>query len=60
MMLKRMDHWFDKARKESPSSRFVVNYDNYIANPGSLKGMFEFLGESFDEKKVKQILAVSV
>ncbi|ROS78545.1 sulfotransferase family protein [Cellulomonas sp. PhB143] len=37
---------------------FRVHYDEYIADPASLRAMFEWLGEEFDVESVKQVMAV--
>lgn len=37
---------------------YRVHYDDYIADPGVLRGMFEWLGEPFDEATVRKTMAV--
>jgi hypothetical protein len=37
---------------------YRVHYDDYVADPCVLKGMFEWLGEEFDEEAVRRTLAV--
>jgi len=40
-----------------PNNCFKVRYDDYKANPNHLKGLFEFLGEPFEEEKIRRIMA---
>ena len=37
---------------------YRVHYDDYVADPASLRGMFEWLGEEFVEAGVRKVLAV--
>lgn len=37
---------------------FRVHYDDYVAEPGRLRGLFEWLGEEFDEERIRQVMAV--
>ncbi|WP_243060522.1 sulfotransferase [Nocardioides sp. SR21] len=37
---------------------YRVHYDDYVADPGVLRGMFEWLGEPFDEASVRETMAV--
>ena len=37
---------------------YHVNYDDYIANPNRLKGLFEWLGEPFDRARLDSVLAL--
>lgn len=37
---------------------YRVHYDDYVADPGVLRGMFEWLGEPFDEATVRETMAV--
>lgn len=36
---------------------YRVHYDDYAADPGALRGMFEWLGETYDEAAVRQVMA---
>jgi hypothetical protein len=38
---------------------FHVHYNDYVADPGRLRGLFEWLGEEFDEQRVREAMAVS-
>ncbi len=37
---------------------YRVHYDDYVADPAALRGMFEWLGEEFDEDAVRATMAV--
>jgi hypothetical protein len=37
---------------------YRIHYDDYVADPGVLRGMFAWLGEEFDEEKVRATMAV--
>jgi hypothetical protein len=37
---------------------FRVHFDDYVADPGSLAGLFEWLGEPFDEAAVRDVMTV--
>lgn len=37
---------------------FRVHYDDYVGDPGSLRGLFAWLGEPFDEQRVRNVMAV--
>jgi hypothetical protein len=36
---------------------YRVHYDDYVADPGILRGMFEWLGEPFDEDAVRAVMS---
>lgn len=37
---------------------FHVRYDEYVADPGALRPLFDWLGEEFDEARVREVLEV--
>jgi hypothetical protein len=37
---------------------YHVHYDDYVADPSVLRGLFEWLDEPFDEERVRAVLAV--
>ena len=37
---------------------YRVHYDDYVADPGRLAGMFDWLGEPFDEARVREVMNV--
>ena len=43
---------------ELGDAAYHVRYDEYVADPGVLAGMFAWLGEPFDEDAVRRVLAV--
>jgi hypothetical protein len=36
---------------------YRVHYDDYVADPGVLRGLFDWLGEPYDEASVREVLA---
>jgi hypothetical protein len=34
-----------------------VHYDDYVADPATLRGLFDWLGEDFDEQRVRDVMA---
>jgi hypothetical protein len=44
--------------EELGDAAFRVHYDDFVADPGVLRGLFDWLGEPFDERKVREVLAV--
>jgi hypothetical protein len=38
------------------AAAYRVHYDDYVADPTSLRGLFDWLGESFDEDAVRGVL----
>lgn len=36
---------------------YHVHYNDYVDDPGSLRGLFQWLGEPFDEAAVREVLA---
>ncbi len=39
------------------SAAYRVHYDDYVADPTVLRGLYDWLGEEFDEPTVRQVLA---
>ena len=37
---------------------YRIHYDDYVADPGVLRGLFEWLGEPWDEEAVRAVMAV--
>jgi hypothetical protein len=37
---------------------YHVHYDDYVADPAVLRGLFEWLDEPFDEERIRAVLAV--
>jgi len=57
-MVGRMDAFFRRTAAYQPKFRYVVDYDAYVQDPTQLEGLFEFLGETMDQEKIKEILGV--
>jgi Sulfotransferase family len=36
---------------------YHVHYDDYVERPGRLRGLFDWLGEEFDEARVEEVMA---
>ena len=36
---------------------YRVHYDDYVADPGVLRGLFDWLGEDFDEQRIREVMA---
>ena len=36
---------------------YRVHYDDFVADPTVLRGLFEWLGEDYDEERVRRIMA---
>ena len=45
------------AASDLGEAAYRVHYDDYVADPGSLRGLFEWLGEDFDEQRVRDVMA---
>lgn len=37
---------------------YRVHYDDYVADPSALRGLFDWLGEAYDEERVRATMAV--
>jgi hypothetical protein len=37
---------------------YHVHYDDYVADPTTLRGLFAWLGEEFDEERVRRVMSV--
>ena len=57
-MVERMDWWFKRLCEEHPQTCYQVSYDDFTNDPGTLTGLFDFLGEVFDPEKAKDALSV--
>lgn len=44
--------------EERPESTYHVHYDDYVADPGRLAGLFEWLDLEFDRKAIEAVMAV--
>jgi hypothetical protein len=37
---------------------YRVHYDDYVADPAALRGLFDWLGEAFDEERIRAVMDV--
>lgn len=44
-------------RESLGQAAFHVRYDDYVADPSRLRPLFEWLGEDFDEQRIRDVLA---
>lgn len=56
--LQAMEKAFVAAVDGLGEAAYRVHYDEYVADPNSLKGLFEWLGADFDEDRVREVMAV--
>lgn len=56
--LQAMEKSFETALDGLGSDAYRVHYDDYVADPTTLRGLFEWLGEEFDEERVRAVMAV--
>jgi len=57
----RMDFFNDRLSQieaKLGDRAYRISYDDYIANPDRLKGLFDWLGEPFDRSRVDAVLAL--
>jgi hypothetical protein len=55
--LERLDKQFLALADSLGERAYHVHYDDYVANPLVLRGLFDWLGEEFDEQRIRDILA---
>lgn len=46
------------AAEQLGDAAYRVHFDNYLAEPAALRGLFEWLGEEFDEQRVRSVMAI--
>lgn len=56
--LQAMEKTFVEAVDGLGEDAYRVHYDDYVADPTVLRGLFEWLGEEFDEEGVRAVMAV--
>lgn len=54
--LTKAEKLYEGYQKAFPERCHAVHYDTYVKSPETLKSMFEFLGESYDEKLVETVM----
>lgn len=50
------DARIERAHRELGDATYRVHYDDYVADPGVLAGMYAWLGESFDRARVDEVM----
>lgn len=53
----RMERKLRAAVGEMGDAAYHVHYDDYVADPTTLRGLFEWLGEPFNEKRIRDVMA---
>ncbi len=56
--LRAMEHQLVEALTPFDDDAFRVHYDDYVADPAVLSGLFEWLGLDFDEARVREVMSV--
>lgn len=56
--LRAMEKRYVEALDGVGDTAYRVHYDDYVADPTRLRGLFDWLGEPFDEQRVRQVMAV--
>ena len=56
--LQAMESAFADAIDGLGEDAYRVHYDDYVADPTVLRGLFEWLGEDFDEDRVRSVMLV--
>jgi hypothetical protein len=56
--LEEMEQAYVAAVSGLGDAGYHVHYDDYVADPGTLRGLFEWLGLTFDEQRVRTVMAV--
>jgi hypothetical protein len=56
--LEEMEQAYVTAVSDLGDAGYQVHYDDYVADPTTLRGLFEWLGLPFDEERVRAVMAV--
>ena len=56
--LETMEQAYVDAISGLGDAAYRVHYDDYVADPAALRGLFEWLGLTFDEERVRAVMAV--
>lgn len=56
--LQTMERQYVEALEPLGEAAYRVHYDDYAADPRTLRGLFEWLGEPFDEARVRAVMDV--
>jgi len=55
-MLDRLDTMLDEMAEELAQDCYRVRYDEFVEDPGVLRGLFDWLGEPFDLAAVREVM----
>ena len=56
--LQAMEQQYVEALDAFRDDVYRVHYDEWVADPGALRGLFEWMGEEFDESRVRAVMDV--
>jgi hypothetical protein len=56
--LREMERTFVEAIADLGDAAYRVHYEDYVADPGVLRGLFVGLGEDYDEERVRAVMDV--
>ncbi len=56
--LTTMEEQYVEAVTDLGDAAYRVHYDDWVADPSALRGLFEWLGEDFDEARVRAVMDV--
>ncbi len=56
--LQAMEQQYVEALDAYGDDVYRAHYDDWVADPGSLRGLFEWMGEEFDEARVRSVMDV--
>lgn len=56
--LQTMEKQYVEALAALGDDAYRVHYDEWVADPAALRGLFEWLGEEFDEDRVRAVMTV--
>ena len=56
--IERRERLWGEVRASLGDRAFLVRYDDYVSDPGTLRSLFEWLGEPFDEVAIAEVLDV--
>lgn len=58
IVLREVDQRLRRVATELGAAAFHVHFDDYVADPTALRGLYEWLGEPWDEASVRATMAV--
>ena len=57
-ILDRAEAQFSELEAAYPDRTYRVHYNDYVADPGTLEGLFEWLGEPYDKDSVNDVFTL--